>query len=139
MGLPSAPKRRGEVAEARFIAKALSLGFNILKPFGDSNPYDCVVEHKGRLSRVQVKSAWTEHNNGAYHFTMEMGRTNKEGVRPYRADEVDFVAAYIAPEDAWFVIPICEVLKKTQLKLSLRWKSGMRRFHDRWDLLAGTT
>jgi len=55
--------------------------------------------------------------------------------RPRIDPEVDFLAAHIAPEDAWFVIPIREVLKKTQLKLSLRWKSGMRRFQDRWDLL----
>lgn len=39
-------KRRGEMAEAAFVAKVSSLGFGVAKPWGDSDPYDFIVETK---------------------------------------------------------------------------------------------
>jgi hypothetical protein len=37
------PKRRGEMGEAAFLAKASSLGFSVSKPWGDSDRYDFVL------------------------------------------------------------------------------------------------
>ncbi len=45
----------GEMAEAKFLAKASELGFGVAKPWGDSDAYD-FVQTGGRLW-VQVKSA----------------------------------------------------------------------------------
>src|SRR2546429_4503199 len=50
-------KRRGEIAEAKFLAKASELGFGVAKPWGDSDAYDFIVQTGGRLWKVQVKSA----------------------------------------------------------------------------------
>jgi len=50
-------KRLGEAVEAAFLAKATMLGFPVLKPWGDSRPYDFAVESGRRLWRVQVKCA----------------------------------------------------------------------------------
>src|SRR5204862_410076 len=50
-------KRRGEMAEAKFLAKASELGFGVAKPWGDSDAYDFIVQTSGRLWKVQVKSA----------------------------------------------------------------------------------
>jgi hypothetical protein len=50
-------KRRGEAAEAAFLARATHLGFTVLIPWGDSNRYDSVVELDRGFLRVQVKSA----------------------------------------------------------------------------------
>jgi hypothetical protein len=49
-------KRRGEMAEAAFVAKAVSLGFGVAKPWGDSDPFDFILQAGGKLSKVQVKS-----------------------------------------------------------------------------------
>jgi hypothetical protein len=46
-------KRRGEAAEAAFLARATHLGFTVLIPWGDSNRYDSVVELNHGLLRVQ--------------------------------------------------------------------------------------
>ncbi len=96
--LPRAPKARGELAEARFIVKALSLGFSVAKPFGDSLPFDFIVKAGRHLWRVNVKSAWSTHRKG-YHFTVEMGRTSHR-LRPYSARDLDFIVGYVGPEDA---------------------------------------
>ena len=48
MGMPEC-KRLGEAVEAAFLAKATMLGFPVLKPWGDSRPYDFAVESGRRL------------------------------------------------------------------------------------------
>jgi hypothetical protein len=132
--LPRAPKARGEVAEARFVAKAMSLGFSVSRPIGDSQPFDFIVQFNHRLTRVQVKSAWNKHGGG-YHFCASLGRTSKYGTRPYANDEIDFIVAYVAPEHAWFVIPIAELGHRTQFKICLGPRSRLLQFKNRWDLL----
>ena len=48
-------KQRGEWAELRFSTRAIELGFRVSKPWGDSAPYDLVIDYRGRFRRVQVK------------------------------------------------------------------------------------
>lgn len=55
--------RKGEIAEALFVAKALSLGMNVSKPFGQNCRYDFMVETMGRAVRVQVKSTWMDRRD----------------------------------------------------------------------------
>src|SRR5512142_649775 len=104
------PKRRGECVELQFMARAAAHGFTVAKPHGDSSRYDVIVEHAGRLLRVQVKS--TSHFNGrvwrcgTFSCSHRNGRTR---IHAYTRDEVDFFAIYIVPEDAWYIIPITAV------------------------------
>ncbi len=58
------PKRAGELAEAAFLLKAQSLGFRVLRPWGDSERYDFVLDSGGRLWRVQLKSTSVIHARG---------------------------------------------------------------------------
>src|SRR5512146_568107 len=96
-------KRSGEIAESAFLYTTTRQGFTVSKPWGDSSRYDFIVEHRGRLSRVQVKSTSQALSTGAYHLNAQ--RRLKDGVVPYRPDEVDFFAAYIVPLDTWYIIP----------------------------------
>jgi len=49
-------KLRGEWAELRFMTRVAEHGVMISKPWGDSARYDLVIEHHGRVLRIQVKS-----------------------------------------------------------------------------------
>ena len=70
------------------------------KPWGDSAPYDLMVEeHNGRVLRIQVKSTMYEVN-GAYLCKLPNDRSKTARVR-----RVDFVAAYIIPADLWYILP----------------------------------
>jgi len=64
------PKQLGEIAEAEFIAKAVGLGFVVARPWGDSEPYDFIVNPKKSFHfwRVQVKSAHTIGADGGCSF-----------------------------------------------------------------------
>jgi hypothetical protein len=95
-GLPR--KRLGEAVEAAFLAKATMLGFPVLKPWGDSRPYDFAVDSGRRLWRVQVKCA-TSHRN-----TRCSARAAGSG-ELYTLDDLDFPAAYVIKKDLWYVVP----------------------------------
>lgn len=136
LGLPRASKARGEVAEARFVAKALSLGFAVLRPFGDNQPYDFVLQSHGRMTRVQVKSAWTPFRKGVYQIMTSMGRRTRRGLRSYTLDDVDFIVVYLGPQDDWFIIPVTELLTTIHFFLSPR--SLLYRYRERWDLLTAS-
>lgn len=133
MGLPSQPKERGELAEALFVAKAMSLGFTVLQAFGQSRPFDCVVEYQGKLSRVQVKSSWRLGQNKLYHFPA--GRWRKT-FAPYKTAHVDFMAAYVAPKDAWYIIPLKVLVPRTHFAIcDHAHKSKFRQYQEAWHLL----
>lgn len=50
------PKRVGERSEAFILLAFLRNDVPVLKPFGDSQRYDLVIEHDGRFKRVQCKT-----------------------------------------------------------------------------------
>src|SRR5437762_14195569 len=55
-------KRQGEWAELAFMTKAARMGWNVARIFGDSTPYDIIIERDGLMLRIQVKSVLTERH-----------------------------------------------------------------------------
>jgi len=96
-------KQRAELAEAVFFERALRLGYVLSKPYGDSAPYDWVVGGAfPRLKRVQVKAAYTLKNKSSYRVSCAVGGHG----RTYSVKDIDFLAAYVAPADTWYIIPV---------------------------------
>ena len=126
-------KRLGEMAEAAFLAKASGMGFGVAKPWGDSEPYDFIVAVRGRLWKVQVKAAFTVGQDGCYSF-----RTHDHALRPYRVKDIDALVAYVAPENAWYVLPVRVVRRLRALKLftgSRRKRSKFEKYREAWWML----
>ena len=99
---PLARKQKGEWAECAFLSRALALGLIVSKPWGDSARYDFAVEGRHGFRRVQVKSCWGRNPyDGLYH--VNTARTGNR--RRYCFRQVDLIAAYIVPEDAWVLHP----------------------------------
>ena len=87
-----------------------------------------------KLWRVQVKST-TTLLCGLYRINAHR-RTVGRAI-PYQPSEVDFLAAYVIPEDAWFIFPIQDILDRTSLLLSPRnWPRPNRtdRYREAWHL-----
>jgi hypothetical protein len=93
-------KERGEWVELRFMADALRHGYKVLKPWGDSSPFDVAVYFGTRIVRVQVKS--TSCRVGTGYFCQF--KPNYLGP-PYTLEQLDFFAAYVIMQDAWYFIP----------------------------------
>jgi len=107
-------KRRGEIAEALFLAKMAMMGYAVATPWGDSERYDAIVDTGSRLLRVQVKSAHRVSANagGGYHV-----RAHGHLRKSYRACEIDLLVAYVVPEDAWYVFPPAAFEKMKSMRL----------------------
>lgn len=131
-------KRKGEIAELIFVIKASSMGFAVSKPYGDSEAYDLVIEDDGKLLRIQVKSAFTTSRWG-YSVAVARNRLGRRAER-YSAEEIDFVVAYIVPHDAWYIVPVAEIVGRSHIRLypeGTRKRDGgyFERYREAWELL----
>jgi hypothetical protein len=97
-------KERGEWVELRFMAEAMRHGYKVLKPWGESAPFDVALYFGSRIVRVQVKSTSYRKSTG-YFCHLRSGPQ-----RPYTPHNVDFFAGYVIPQDAWYLIPARAVL-----------------------------
>jgi PD-(D/E)XK endonuclease len=92
------PKLRGEWAELRFMTRAAEHGLCVSKPWGETARYDFAVEHDGHFVRVQVKSTMFVDRGG---YSCSVRGCNG----PYEGRPFDYLAAYVIPEDLWYIIP----------------------------------
>jgi hypothetical protein len=129
------PKQLGEIAEAEFIAKAVGMGFVVAKPWGDSEPYDFIVNPKKSFVfwRVQVKSAHVQGRDKTYSFGAHDGAR-----KSYTAEDIDALVAYARPVDAWYVLPVRVVEGLKALKLSpgsRNFRSKYEKWREKWEVL----
>ena len=125
------PKLRGEWAELRFMTCAAEHGLCVTKPWGETAHYDFAVENQGRFVRVQVKSTGFK-DRGGYSCTVR----GSQG--PYSGDPFDFVAAYLIPEDLWYIIPAEKLQGQGSIALYPKLKnSKYGRYKEAWHLLRG--
>jgi PD-(D/E)XK endonuclease len=102
-------KERGEWVEAKFIAEALRRHYTVLKPWGDSQPFDVALCFGNRIVRVQVKSTTYRVGTG---YRCQLG-TNYHA-RRYTPDMLDFFAAYVIPQQTWYIIPAWVLFNRGQ-------------------------
>ncbi len=97
---------------------------------------------------MQVKSvSIPEH--GAYRICCACGgsRRPRDGASsgkglsgtkaPYTAAEIDLLAAYIIPEDTWYLIPVSAFAPVQGLRLRPGSERKFEGFRDAWHLLCG--
>jgi hypothetical protein len=119
-------KRRGEAAEVAFLARATSLGFSVLIPWGDSNRYDSAVDLNHGLLRIQVKSA-TRYAEGRYRV-----KTTGASGRVYTPAEIDFFVAHIVPENLWYIIPVEAIGQRKGARFYPRTRRPFQLLFDRY-------
>jgi hypothetical protein len=131
-------KERGEWAELCFMTKATEKGFKLTKPWGDNAPYDVVVDLGGRFVSVQVKCTMFRIRPRKGHdrpgcFSV---RLHRGGDLPYQPSDFHYLAVYVIPKDAWYIIPFALVAVRS----AIRMRPGDRenkyeRYREAWHLL----
>ena len=113
------------------MVRAAEHGLQVSKPWGETAHYDFVVESAGQFVRVQVKSTMFR-DRGGYSCTVRGCRG------PYIGDVFDFVAAYLIPEDLWYIIPAEMIRGQGSVAVypKLR-KSKYHPYREAWHLLRG--
>ncbi len=134
-------RRMGDLAELAFMYRAASEGIGVARPYGDSYPYDVLVQHGRRLSRIQVKSCFSLEKRRYTGFPIIVASHWRGKQVGYTIEEVDFIAAYIARYDAWYLIPIESLGKLKNIRLyptgrKLKRPGGFyEKFREAWHLL----
>ncbi len=131
-------KAKGELAEIKFLEKAAELGYVACKPFGDNARFDFLVEARGRVSRVQVKSGWMKKACGAYYVRVGCSGPRASEPHRYTKREIDFVVAYVAGEQAWYVIPVRAIRTGWVIRLGCE-RGRYEKYRERWELLLHPT
>ncbi len=132
-------KRLGELGELAFIMKSTSMGITASRPFGDRKPYDFLVEGGKRLFRVQVKSVFTKAKDHR-GYSVGVSQHRRSGRAIYTADDIDFIAAYVAPCDTWYLIPVESLGTRKFIRLyprgTIRKAAGLfEKYKEVWHLL----
>lgn len=119
----------------RFLLEAATRGLVVAKPWGDNLPFDFVVGGGRRWLRVQVKSTLNRVHRGYQVITVHR-RTG----RGYTARDIDFLAAYVIPDDTWYLIPVGACTGKLALVVFPRKRphhgGRFEPFKEAWHLLA---
>jgi hypothetical protein len=108
-------KERGEWVELQFMAAAAQRCFAVSKPWGDVRAYDVGVEHAQNHLRVQVNST-TLRSGAGYLCQFKPNHRKKED---YSLTQIDVFAAYVIPEDAWYLIPAVLLLRKRRKTMAM--------------------
>jgi hypothetical protein len=113
------PGQKGALAEAAVVHAAVKLGISVFKPVHDGERYDLIFDLQPTLVRVQCK--WAVVRDGAIIVRCYSERRGRSGNvrRLYSSDEIDAFAAYCAPVDRCFFIPIEEVGGRSAVQLRL--------------------
>jgi hypothetical protein len=119
----------GGVGGVSVCGRASERGLPVSKPWGESESYDFVVGRPGKFVGVQVKSTTIE-NGGGYVCVIR-----KQG-KPYTSGSFDFVAAYVVPEDVWYIIPVRDIGGRENMSLcSNSPRNENERYREAWHLL----
>ncbi len=132
------PKAQGELAELVFMCRAASEGLVVAKPWGDNLPFDFLVGRGTRWWRVQVKST-RKRSHRSYQAIL----CHSLRYRGYTAADTDFIAAYVIPAKAWYIVPIKECTRKLVIGLfptqvpAKRSAGRFEKYREAWRLLRG--
>jgi hypothetical protein len=125
-------KLRGEWAEMCFMVRAAEHDLPIAKPWGEMRTYDFIVGATGHFVSVQVKSTIFEVGAG-YECTVRGGH------KSYPPGSFDFLAAYAALENSWYIIPQDVIQGKKKVPLYPKSESALyEKYREAWYLLNGS-
>lgn len=99
---------QGKITELKVANAFLELGFQVCQPLVSDSRYDFVVDIKGKLLKIQVKTSHLAEDNSYFEFATSTSHTNTKGTvnRSYTTEEIDYFATIYNNE--CYIIPVSE-------------------------------
>ena len=136
-------KLKADIAESAVTTELLKRGFRVLKPVGDRLAYDLGVDLRGRLIRIQVKSAWYSAKTRCYAVDARRTKTNRRRMlrQRYGRGDFDFAIIYLADLYVFYVMPLSEFSSYESTVTFVEEDKRQRKpksakYKERWDLLS---
>jgi hypothetical protein len=114
---------QGNVGLADAIAFFEKQGIRVLLPLTDCLKYDLVIDNKGKLERVQVKTS-SYRRGQCYEVMIKTCGGNRTGsgvYHPFDASIIDWLYVLTLPEEIKYLIPASVIEAKHTLTLGQKW------------------
>ena len=84
----------GRLTELRVAEAFLSRGYQVSQPLVNDSRYDFIVDIKGQLYKIQVKTGTIKEDGAYIEFATSTSHTNTTGTinKSYSAEEIDYFA-----------------------------------------------
>ena len=118
--MPALNKIKGNIGEAKCLAKMVELGIPVAIPFGDNERYDLIIEDKGQLKKIQVKYSSQQESPGSVVFktASSTNHTTNKHYDTYEND-VDGFLLYNSITDEIYYLPIDVVGSKKTITVRM--------------------
>jgi hypothetical protein len=85
---------QGKITELQVANAFLQLGYQVSQPLVSDSRYDFIVDVKGKLLKIQVKTSHFVEESGYFVFATSSSHTNTKGTinRSYTKEEIDYFA-----------------------------------------------
>ncbi len=123
----------GERGELDFLVRASQVGLKVSRPF-TTERYDFIVDGRGHLSRIQVKTSRTSEPRFIKHTLTLASNRNQT----YKENDFDFLAVLLVVPKIWYIIPIAKIAGKKGLSFypdAVRGLSTYERYREAWEVL----
>ncbi len=120
-------RQQGNAGLGIAIAYLTGIGARLSIPLTDTQPYDLIIDHDGRLERVQVKTTTIQDARyGHFRVTVQsIGRNNRGTVRR-KFDPADYEWLFVVCGDACcYMIPTTAITARTVFCLTRRYDKYM--------------
>ena len=100
-------KQIGNISEAKVLARALELGYDVSLPFGEDCRYDMILDDRKELTRIQVKTGRLADGVIVFRTCSQnsQGKQRAKG-KSYTAEEIDAFVVYCPELDKCFLVPV---------------------------------
>lgn len=112
-------KFKGNITELEVLTYVTKLGYQVSVPFGDRERYDQIWDIRGKLIKVQVKTAsLVDENDTAIKFSCRSSQrsSGKTKNTRYRKGEIDYFATFW--DGQCYLIPIEETSTEKTLRFN---------------------
>ena len=107
--------QKGKLNELKVLSYIIEKGYSVSIPFGDKDRYDQIWDIKGKLYKVQIKTArWLDDEHTGFVFSCKSVSNGK--AHKYTSEEIDYFAVYF--ENKVYVIPVKECSTEKKLRFS---------------------
>lgn len=105
---------KGDLVEYRFFLYCIEHQIPCSKPITNNLPYDCIIDYRGKLLKVQIKRAYKNAARDTFIFnTRSTSKNYNECTTKNYVGKIDgFITWYELLPDIFFYIPI-EKAKKS--------------------------
>lgn len=119
--MPALNKQKGNIGEAKCLAKMVELGVPVCLPFGDNERYDMIIERNGKLEKIQIKYSSQQESEGSILFktASSTNHTTNKHYSTYEND-IDAFLLYNALTDEVYYLPMEVVENKKTLTLRMQ-------------------